>query len=135
MLRLVLCGLAFSVIAVRGVSSQETDPSVSGTYITQALDSAHADSPCVGLTFRLLADAWSLRGEDGELVAGKYAVRGDTLRIWDEAGRLACNSSVVGRYLWGRANDVLRLALLDDECPGRRRALTSVKLLSVSPGQ
>jgi len=135
MLRSIFWGLAFFVVPFRAVFSQEPEPNVSGTYVAEPVDSAHADSPFVGMTFSLSADTWSLGQGDRELVAGGYAVRGDTLRVWDEEGEPACPSSVVGRYLWTMADQALRFTLLEDDCDGRREFFTWSSFVSTSPGQ
>ncbi|HEX9727257.1 MAG TPA: hypothetical protein VGA37_01985 [Gemmatimonadales bacterium] len=129
MSRLIQWALVLATLSATALMAQDASTSPTGTYVAQPIDSANASAAFAGLTLRLLGERWGLSNEDGDLVSGRYAVQADTLEIWDEDGRVACDSHLVGRYLWARWENVLRLSLLEDQCPGRRMAMTSMKFI------
>ena len=53
-------------------------------------------------------------------VTGRFQVNADTVTFRDYTGRIACDSTSAGRYLWRVADSILTLTLVDDACVGRR---------------
>jgi imidazolonepropionase-like amidohydrolase len=59
---------------------------------------------------------------DVEGLAGSLTLRGDTMTMRDDRGRVAC-IGVEGTYRFALASDTLRFTLIEDTCEGRRNAL------------
>ena len=63
-------------------------------------------------------------------VMGVFLIRGDTVTFRDLSGAIACNSSVMGRYLWKTDGTSLVLTLVEDGCSGRAGACDRARELS-----
>ena len=71
-----------------------------------------------GGTYRVLRNG-------GVVVLGEYRTVGDTLRLVDKSGEMACTDAAQATYVWkAEADGSLRLVAVEDACAGRQRITT-----------
>jgi hypothetical protein len=89
-----------------------------------------------------LAGEWHLLFEPGGsyrlmrngamVVMGEYKIAGDTLRLVDKVGTMACTADPAGTYMWkADAEGGLTLMAVEDRCVGRSKITTLRPLMRV----
>lgn len=79
---------------------------------------------------------WAIKYDDGKLtltrngeavVNGVYKITGNEIEVTDESGMMACGGDLkTGRYKWKLEGKNLTFEKIEDDCPGRAGALTSI---------
>jgi hypothetical protein len=64
----------------------------------------------------------------GAEVTGTYKISVDRIEFTDQAGEFLCQGPA-GKYTWKLDRDNLILSVVEDECDGRKEALTSGPLV------
>lgn len=65
---------------------------------------------------------------DGSVeVSGRWKVEGGQLIVWDTGGPMACDDSVKGLFDYRVKENILKLTLVEDNCPGRKMIMPAVE--------
>ncbi len=75
--------------------------------------------------------AFRVLHSSGAGVNGTYKISGDRIELTDKDGEFACQGPV-GTYTWKADDNKLIFTVVEDECDGRRQALTSRALVRKS---